>query len=100
MTEFLLQVVREAWAILREASFFLLLGFVLAGVFAVLVPRTLIMRSVRPSTWIVGRTTEKGLISTISLPRCIRPMLASGFSVPSVNALRSTRTGEWGGHPM
>ena len=44
MTELLLQVAAEAWAILREASFFLLLGFVLAGIFAVLVPTALLKR--------------------------------------------------------
>jgi HflK protein len=44
MTEFLLQVAGETWSILREASFFLLLGFVLAGVFAVLVPAALLTR--------------------------------------------------------
>ncbi len=44
MTEFLLQVGWETWSVLREASFFLLLGFVLAGVLAVLVPSTLLMR--------------------------------------------------------
>jgi HflK protein len=44
VTEFLLRAAVEAWAILREASFFLLLGFVLAGIFAVLVPTALLKR--------------------------------------------------------
>ena len=38
MTDFLLQVLREIWSILEDASIFLLIGFVLAGVLAVLVP--------------------------------------------------------------
>jgi HflK protein len=44
VTDFLLRATLEAWAILREASVFLLLGFVLAGVFAVLVPTALLKR--------------------------------------------------------
>jgi HflK protein len=44
VTEFFLRATLEAWAILREASFFLLLGFVLAGIFAVLVPTALLKR--------------------------------------------------------
>ena len=44
MTDFLLRATVEAWGILREASFFLLLGFVLAGIFAVLVPTALLKR--------------------------------------------------------
>jgi len=44
MTEFLLQVAVEAWSILREASLFLLLGFTIAGVLAVLVPPRLFAR--------------------------------------------------------
>src|SRR5207247_9388179 len=44
VTDFLLQVGWETWSILREASFFLLAGFVIAGVLAVLVPSTLLVR--------------------------------------------------------
>ncbi len=44
MTEFLLQVAGEAWSILREASLFLLVGFTIAGVLAVLVPSGLFAR--------------------------------------------------------
>ena len=46
MTDFLLQVLAEIWSILREASFFLLLGFALAGVFGVLTPLALGVASV------------------------------------------------------
>src|SRR5919199_2478281 len=38
MTDFLLQVLRETWSILEDASIFLIFGFALAGVLAVLVP--------------------------------------------------------------
>jgi HflK protein len=44
VTEFLLQAAREAWSILREASLFLLVGFTIAGVLAVLVPSRLFAR--------------------------------------------------------
>jgi len=44
MTAFLLQVAVEAWSILRESSLFLLVGFTIAGVLAVLVPPRLFAR--------------------------------------------------------
>ena len=44
MTAFLLQMAVEAWSILREASLFLLVGFTIAGVLAVLVPPRLFAR--------------------------------------------------------
>jgi uncharacterized membrane protein YraQ (UPF0718 family) len=44
MVEFLVLVVREIWSILKEASIFLLFGFALAGVLAVLVPARTLMR--------------------------------------------------------
>jgi HflK protein len=42
--EFLLQITRESWFILKEASLFLLLGFALAGGLAVLVPAKVLRR--------------------------------------------------------
>src|SRR5262249_49690744 len=44
MTEFLVQWIGEVWSILREASLFLLVGFTVAGVLAVLVPSRLFAR--------------------------------------------------------
>jgi HflK protein len=44
VTEFLLQWAGETWSILREASLFLLVGFTVAGVLAVLVPSRLFAR--------------------------------------------------------
>lgn len=44
MIEFLARVAAETWSIMEEASVFLLLGFVLGGVLAVLVPQQLIVR--------------------------------------------------------
>ena len=43
MTDFLLQVVLQTWWILEEAAIFLLFGFALAGVLAVLVPARTMM---------------------------------------------------------
>ena len=44
MVDFLLQVVLETWNILREASVFLLFGFLVAGMIAVLLPGKTLMR--------------------------------------------------------
>ncbi|PWT73267.1 MAG: hypothetical protein C5B46_05650, partial [Proteobacteria bacterium] len=44
MTEFLLRVLLETWDILKEASVFLLFGFLLAGILATLVPARLMSR--------------------------------------------------------
>src|SRR5215475_1530147 len=46
MIEVLLGILRATWDILKDASVFLLLGFLLAGILAVLVPRALIRRLV------------------------------------------------------
>ena len=46
MIEFLLGILQATWDILKDASVFLLLGFLLAGVLAVLVPRALMRRLV------------------------------------------------------
>jgi len=44
MIGFLFSVLREIWGILEDASIFLLFGFLLAGVLAVLVPGQLLTR--------------------------------------------------------
>lgn len=44
MIEFFLRVLWETWSILKEASIFLLFGFVLAGILATLVPARLLSR--------------------------------------------------------
>ena len=44
MLDFLFQVLWETWDILKEASVFLLFGFVLAGILAVLVPAKLLSK--------------------------------------------------------
>jgi HflK protein len=44
MVDFLILVLQEIWYILKEASIFLLFGFALAGVLAVLVPARTLMR--------------------------------------------------------
>ena len=47
MTEFLLQVLWQTWTIFKQASLFLLLGFLLAGVLAVVVPEQALARLFR-----------------------------------------------------
>jgi HflK protein len=76
MTEFLLQVAAEAWSILMEASFLLLLGFVLAGIFAVLVPASLLERflgrgKIRSVLWASAIGTPLPLCSCGVLPTAI-----------------------------
>jgi hypothetical protein len=76
VTEFLLQAAAEAWSILREASFFLLLGFVLAGVFAVLVPAALLTRflgrgKIRSVLWASAIGTPLPLCSCGVLPTAL-----------------------------
>ena len=46
MIDFLLAVLQAFWTIMKEASVYLLVGFFLAGVLAVLVPRRLLTRFV------------------------------------------------------
>ncbi len=76
MTDFLLHVAGEAWSILREASFFLLLGFVLAGVFAVIVPARLLTRflgrgKIRSVLWASAIGTPLPLCSCGVLPTAL-----------------------------
>jgi HflK protein len=47
LTEFLLQVLWQTWNIFKQASLFLLLGFLLAGVLAVVVPEQALARLFR-----------------------------------------------------
>jgi HflK protein len=63
----------ETWSILMEASFLLLLGFVLAGIFAVLVPATLLTRflgrgKIRSVLWASAIGTPLPLCSCGVLP--------------------------------
>ena len=84
VTEFLLQAAVEAWSILREASFLLLLGFVLAGVFAVLVPAALLKRflgrgKIRSVLWASAIGTPLPLCSCGVLPTALG-LSRQGFS--------------------
>ena len=47
MTEFLLQVLWQTWNIFKQASLFLLFGFLMAGMLAVLVPEQALARLFR-----------------------------------------------------
>jgi HflK protein len=74
--EFLLQMVRETWFILKEASVFLLLGFILAGVIAVLVPSKVLMRflgvgKVKSVLWASAIGTPLPLCSCGVLPTAL-----------------------------
>src|SRR2546430_2650161 len=76
VSDFLLHVAGEAWSILREASFFLLLGFVLAGVFAVIVPARLLTRflgrgKIRSVLWASAIGTPLPLCSCGVLPTAL-----------------------------
>src|SRR5437762_2977335 len=79
MTDFLLQVLRETWEILKEAGVFLLFGFLLAGVLAVLVPKGLFAR-------LLGAGKVKSVLwaSAIGIPL---PLCSCGV-LPTAVALR------------
>lgn len=79
MTDFLLRVLWETWGILKEASVFLLFGFLLAGVLAVLVPQRLL-------TKLLGTGKIKSVLwaSTIGAPL---PLCSCGV-VPAALGLR------------
>jgi HflK protein len=74
--DFLLRIASETWFVFREASVFLLLGFVLAGVLAVLVPAGLLMRflgrgKIRSVLWASAIGTPLPLCSCGVLPTAI-----------------------------
>jgi HflK protein len=76
VVEFLLQIARETWFILKEASLFLLLGFALAGVLAVFVPSKVLMRflgvgKVKSVLWASALGTPLPLCSCGVLPTAL-----------------------------
>ena len=79
MIDFLLGVLWATWEILKDASVFLLLGFLLAGVLAVLVPRELLTR-------LVGTGKVKSVLwaSVLGLPL---PLCSCGV-LPTALGLR------------
>jgi HflK protein len=79
MIDFLLRVLWETWDILKEASIFLLFGFLLAGVLAVLVPQRLL-------TKLLGTGKIKSVLwaATIGAPL---PLCSCGV-VPAALGLR------------
>jgi HflK protein len=79
MIDFFLSVVWATWEILKDASVFLLLGFLLAGVLAVLVPRELLTR-------LVGTGKVKSVLwaSVLGLPL---PLCSCGV-LPTALGLR------------
>ncbi len=79
MTEFLLQVLWETWNIFRQASVFLLFGFLIAGVLAVIVPEKTLARLFR-----TGKLKSVLWASTIGAPL---PLCSCGV-VPAAIGLR------------
>ena len=79
MLDFLVRIGWETWSILREASVFLLFGFVLAGVLAVLVPKTLLSRLLA-----AGKVKSVLWASAIGVPL---PLCSCGV-VPTAIGLR------------
>jgi HflK protein len=79
MTEFLLKVAWETWNIFKQASGFLLFGFLIAGLIAVLVPERLLARLFRK-----GKVRSVVWASTIGAPL---PLCSCGV-VPAALALR------------
>src|ERR1700676_3888291 len=83
MIDFLLAVLQAVWAILQEASVYLLVGFLLAGVLAVLVPRQLL-------TPLVGNGTLRSVVwvSVLGppLPLCSCDVLPTAVGLRSEGA--------------
>jgi HflK protein len=79
MTEFLLQVLWETWNIFRQASVFLLFGFLIAGVLAVIVPEKTLARLFR-----TGKVRSVLWASSIGAPL---PLCSCGV-VPAAIGLR------------
>src|SRR6516165_7503839 len=79
MIEFLLGILQAIWDILKDASVFLLLGFLLAGVLAVLVPRALMRRLVG-----TGKVKSVFWASVLGLPL---PLCSCGV-LPTALGLR------------
>ena len=79
MTEYLLQILWAAWNIFKQASVFLLFGFLIAGVLAVLVPEKLLSKLFR-----AGKVKSVLWASTIGAPL---PLCSCGV-VPAALALR------------
>jgi HflK protein len=80
--EFVIGIARETWSILMEASVFLLFGFVLGGVLAVVIPQQLIQRLLGR-----GRVSSVLWASAIGVPL---PLCSCGV-LPA--ALRLSRQG-------
>lgn len=79
MTEFLLQVLWQTWNIFKQASLFLLFGFFVAGVIAVMVPEKTLARLFR-----AGKLKSVLWASTIGAPL---PLCSCGV-VPAALGLR------------
>jgi uncharacterized membrane protein YraQ (UPF0718 family)/regulator of protease activity HflC (stomatin/prohibitin superfamily) len=67
MIDFLLAVLQAFWAIMKEASVYLLVGFLLAGVLAVFVPRRLLTRLVGTGKL---KSVLLGSVLGVPLPLC------------------------------
>ena len=78
MIEFLLQVAQETWFVVKEAAIFLLFGFLVAGVLAVLMPLRTLLRFFG-----TGKVRSVLWASTLGmpLPLCSCGVVAYGFGI-------------------
>jgi HflK protein len=78
MADFALRILLETWSILKEASVFLLFGFVLAGILGTLVPATLLSR-------LLGRGKVKSVLWAAAigapLPLCSCGVLPTALTL-------------------
>jgi len=93
--EFLLQVAWETWVIFKEASLFLLFGFLLAGVLAVLVPAQVLRRflgvgKIKSVLWAAAIGTPLPLCSCGVLPTALGLVRQGATKGAAVSFLIST----------
>jgi uncharacterized protein len=89
MIDFLLAVLQALWAILQEASVYLLVGFLLAGVLAVLVPRQLLTRLVGTGKL---RSVLWGSVLGAPLPLCSCGVLPTAVGLRKEGRRRERRS--------
>jgi HflK protein len=93
--DFFARVAAETWSIMQEASVFLLFGFLLGGVLAVVVPQTLILRllgrgRIRSVLWAAAIGVPLPLCSCGVLPAALRLTKQGATKGATVSFLIST----------
>ena len=89
MIDFLLAVLQAFWAIMKEASVYLLVGFFLAGVLAVLVPRRLLTRFVGTGKF---KSVLWGSVLGAPLPLCSCGVLPTAVGLRKEGLRRERRS--------